>query len=164
MRASTTALHCLLALLCLASPCGIERAEAGESIANLPGRWAGEGTIVPASGPSETFRCVITYFLSDDGAGIRQNLRCRGPTHTFDAATRLQIADGQVSGHWADNVHSLKGTVSGKVTDKGFDVFLSGQFFEAKMTVVSTRCEQLVKVVPDKGDYIRELAAVLRRC
>ena len=140
------------------------RAEVSDAIAGLGGRWAGMGTIVPASGPSEDFKCVITYFPSEDGTSVKQNLRCQGANHRFDAATHLQIQGGEISGSWKENIHSLAGTVSGAVTEEGFVILLSGQFFEARMTVISSRCEQSVTVVPERAGRMKELAAKLRKC
>lgn len=154
----------VICLLALGIQPGVPSANEGDSVVNLEGRWAGEGTMVPASGPNENFRCVVTYFLNDDASRVRQNLRCQGANYKFDAGTRLQIEDGKVTGVWADNVYSLNGTVTGIVTAKGFDILLRGQFFQAKMTVVSSDCQQSVKVVPDRADYMRELAAVLKKC
>ncbi len=159
-----TSLACLLTLLSAALLPAMSGAAEGNSIVKLAGRWAGEGTMVPASGPNESFRCVITYFPSDDGSRVKQNLRCNGPTNKFDAATHLQIDGAQVTGRWTDNVYSLTGSVTGLVTKDGFDIQLTGQFFDAKMTVVSTPCQQSVTVVPDRASYMRELAAVLRKC
>lgn len=157
---------CALIFLALWTGIYPDRAPADDraSLANLSGRWAGEGTLIPTRGPSEIFKCVITYFLSDDASSVRQNLRCQGASYKFDAATRLQIDGVQVTGQWADNINSLTGTVIGLVTENGFDILLSGRFFEAKMTVISTRCEQSVKVVPDKAEPMKELAAILRKC
>jgi len=139
-------------------------ANADEPIRNLAGRWAGNGTVIPASGPSETFKCVITYFPSDDGARIKQNLRCKGVSYSFDAATHLQIAGAQVTGQWSDNIYSMSGTVTGTLTDSGFDILLSSRYFEARMRVVSSNCEQSVTVVPERKDEMKELAAILKKC
>lgn len=139
-------------------------ASAGEPILKLAGRWAGDGTMIPASGPSETFKCVITYFPSHDGARIKQNLRCKGVSYSFDAATHLQIAGAQVTGQWNDNIYSMSGTVTGNLTDSGFDILLSGRYFEARMRVVSSNCEQSVTVVPERKTEMKELAAVLKKC
>src|SRR2546423_3776312 len=103
-------------------------AQNGNSILALAGRWAGAGTMVPASGPSETFRCVVTYFPTQDGSRVRQNMRCKSATYQFDGATHLQIIAGKVSGRWQDNVNSLDGTVSGAITPDGFHILLSGKF------------------------------------
>jgi hypothetical protein len=136
-----------------------------DAVLSLAGRWSGSGTLTPATGPAEDFKCVITYFPSSDGLQVKQNLRCKGPQSKFDAATSLQIADGKVTGKWQDNVYSLNGTVSGIVKDGGLDLLLASQFFQAKLTVVSSSpCEQSVKVVPDDTSEMKEMAAVLKRC
>lgn len=48
--------------------------------------------------------------------------------------------------------------------DGGFDVVLTGQFFQARMIIAGSRCEQLVKVTPARADYIREVSASLKKC
>jgi hypothetical protein len=139
-------------------------AQDGNSILALAGRWAGAGTMVPASGPSETFRCVVTYFPNENGSRLRQNLRCKSASYQFDGATQLQIAAGKVTGRWQDKVNSLDGSLSGKVTPDGFLILLSGKFFDAKMTVVSSPCQQSVTIVPEEGAPVKKLSAVLRKC
>ena len=155
---------CVCSALSLLSGSVWSAANASEPIINLAGRWAGAGTVIPASGPAQTFKCVITYFPSNDGARIRQNLRCKGVSYSFDAATHLQIAGAQVTGQWMDNIYSQSGTVTGTLTDSGFDILLSGRYFEARMRVVSTDCEQSVTVVPERKNEMKELAAVLKKC
>jgi hypothetical protein len=88
------------------------------------------GTMIPASGPSETFSCVVTYFPADAGASLRQNLRCKSPNYLFEGATQLKIAAGKVTGLWQDKFNSLHGTVSGTITSDGFLIFLSGELFD----------------------------------
>jgi hypothetical protein len=130
----------------------------------LAGRWAGEGTMTPPAGPPEIFACVVTYFPNTDGSQVKQNLRCKGPQTKFDAATNLSIDGGKVTGDWQDNVYALAGTVTGTMTASGFDLVLDSEFFQAKMIVVSSPCEQSVKVVPDDTSEMKEMAAVLKRC
>jgi hypothetical protein len=155
---------CLIGLSAPALTPVSAEAETGQSFLALGGRWAGMGTMVPATGPSEDFKCVITYFPSDDGTRVKQNLRCNGPSQRFDAATQLELQGSEISGNWQENIYSLNGTVNGAITSEGFIVQLSGQFFEAKMTVVSSRCEQSVTVVPERATQMKELAATLRKC
>ena len=153
----------LLSAAVIASAPG-ETAEAEvDPIEKLAGRWAGEGTMVPAYGRNEQFNCVITYAVGDDASRVRQHLRCHSRKTRFDAVTSLEIEDDRVTGVWADNVYSLNGTVRGTVTDKGFDIRLSSSFFQAKMTVATTGCEQSVRVVPEGGVSMKEIAAVLKK-
>jgi len=139
-------------------------AQDGTSILSLAGRWAGKGTMIPASGPSESFRCVVTYFPSKNGSRLRQNLRCTSANYQFDGATQLQIIAGKVTGRWQDKVNSLEGAVSGTVTADGFHILLSGKLFDAKMTVVNSPCQQSVTIVPREGTPIKKLSAVLKKC
>jgi hypothetical protein len=148
---------------------GIEPSVSGASaggtdpIGKLAGRWAGGGTMVPTYGRNERFRCIITYAVGEDASRVRQHLRCQSDETRFDAVTRLDIEDDQVTGVWADNVYSLTGTVRGRVTAKGFDIRLLSSFFQARMTVVTTACEQSVKVVPEGAGNMKEMAAVLTK-
>ncbi len=136
-----------------------------DTFSALAGRWSGQGTVKPASGPAESFRCVVTYIPQGSSTRLRQNLRCKSDSYTLDAATHLEMRGEKVVGRWQDNVYTgLNGTVTGTVKDGGFDVVLSGRFFTAKMTVVGSGCRQSVTVTPVRADYIREVSASLRKC
>lgn len=136
-----------------------------DTFAGLAGRWSGQGTVKPASGPAESFKCVVTYIPQGDTSRLKQNLRCKSTNYALDAATHLELRGEQVTGRWQDNIYTgLNGTVRGIVKDGGFDVVLSGAFFTAQMTVVGSRCEQSVTVKPNRADYIREVSASLKKC
>lgn len=154
------------ALLIAAGSVGLGEASARlDPMSELPGRWAGHGTVLPAAGPVEQFRCVVTYIPDRDGnSKMRQNLRCKSDNYQLDAATYLRIDGERVTGQWQDNIYSLNGTVSGRLTEGGFEVMLEGRFFQARMVVAGSRCEQSVKVTPARADYIREVSASLRKC
>jgi hypothetical protein len=145
--------------LCVSSA----RAADMHPIGKLAGRWAGDGTLVPTYGRNEQFRCIVTYAVEDQSSRIRQHLRCQGDKTRFDAVTRLDIENRRVTGVWADNVYSLSGTVQGKVTDKGFDVWLLSSFFQARMMVATSACEQSVKLIPEGVESMKEIAAVLTK-
>lgn len=133
------------------------------ALAHLAGRWSGEASVVPASGPSEAFKCVVTYRPSAEGA-MKQTLRCTKGEFRLEAATDLTIDGDRVSGRWEDKINALGGDVSGVVTKTGFDIQLGGRFFAAGMTVTGDDCAQSVRLVPVRADYIKELSASLRRC
>ncbi len=139
-------------------------ASAPDKFAGLAGRWAGQGTVIPASGLEESFKCVVTYLPDGDNSRLRQNLRCKSENYRLDASTHLQLDGASVTGRWQDNINTgLNGTVSGSLTENGFDILLSGRFFQAKMAVAGSRCEQEVRVVPDRADYIRAVSASLKK-
>lgn len=143
----------------------VSRATAAlDPIASLAGRWSGLGTVVPASGTAENFKCVITYLPERDGAAMKQNLRCKSDSYRLETSTTLEVSGKALTGRWEEKVHGLDGSVSGVVTSDGFDVVLAGRFFRARMAVSGTGCEQSVRVSPERTDYIREVSASLRKC
>ncbi len=135
-----------------------------DPLGRLAGRWTGEGVMTLNFGPPENFKCIVTYRPTEDGVGMRQNLRCKGRVTRLDAATILWVEGTQVTGRWEDRINSLNGTVSGIVTNDGFEVMLGGRFFAAKMAVAGSTCEQMVTVSPERSVYFRELSAELRKC
>ncbi len=136
-----------------------------DPLAHLAGRWVGNATMTTASGPSSNFKCVVTYLPRKDGPGIQQNLRCEDDaSFKLHAATELTVEGGKVVGRWQDKINDIAGTVDGSVTPTGFEVKLSGQFFQATMAVAGQGCDQSVKVMPQKSEVFRELAAILKKC
>jgi hypothetical protein len=135
------------------------------TFSGLAGRWSGHGIVKPGSGPAESFKCVVTYIPQGSPTRLQQNLRCSSANYKLDARTHLELRGDRVVGRWQDNIYTgLNGTVSGVVKDGGFDVVLTGQFFQARMIIAGSRCEQLVKVTPARADYIREVSASLKKC
>jgi hypothetical protein len=164
-RPSVYAAICLALLLPAEAAQGqAANAQDANPIVALAGRWAGTATLVPASGPNELFRCVATYFPREAGASLRQNLRCKSANYQFDGAAQLQISKGKVTGRWEDKINPLHGTISGDVTPDGFLILLSGELFDAKMTVVSTPCRQTITIVLEAGLPVKSLSADLRKC
>lgn len=139
-------------------------AQASDPIQALAGRWAGTATLVPSSGPNEPYTCVATYFPTDKGARVTQNLRCKSENYQFDGTTQLQISAGTITGRWQDKINNLDGIVNGSVKPDGFDILLSGDFFDAKMTVVNAPCQQSLTIVLEAGLPVKSISAVLRKC
>lgn len=140
-------------------------AAAVDPLAHLAGRWVGNAVMTLSSGPSSNFKCVVTYLPRKNAPGLQQNLRCDdGANFKLHAATDLQVDGTKVSGRWTDKINEIEGTVAGNVTPTGFEVQLDGRFFQAKMAVAGEGCNQSVKVMPQKSDVFRELAATLKKC
>lgn len=130
----------------------------------MTGRWSGKGLMTLTSGTSEPFRCTMTNAASADGSEMKQNLRCRGEQNAFDAVTFLSISGDTITGRWQDNIYSLDGTVRGTTTPDGMTLMLEGRFFQAELIVVSSGCQQTVRVVPRDTSSMKEIAADLRKC
>jgi len=152
-----------LSLLASSADHGLLAQDANPILA-LRGRWAGIATLTPASGPTEPYKCVATYFPSGDGSSVKQNLRCKSANYQFDGATELKIAAGKITGRWQDKVNNLDGIINGTVRADGFDILLSGNFFDAKMTVVNSPCKQSITIVLEEGLPVKKLAATLKKC
>jgi hypothetical protein len=139
-------------------------AQNSDPILSLAGRWAGNAVLVPAAGPNEPYTCVATYFPATDGSRVTQNLRCKSPNYQFDATTQLQISAGRITGRWQDKINNLDGVVNGTVKPDGFDITLSGNFFDAKITVATTSCQQVVTIVLEEGLPVKKISGVLKKC
>ena len=136
-----------------------------DPLASLAGRWVGMGTLTSDSAPASSFKCVVTYVPRADVRGMHQTLRCEdGANFKLHASTDLAVKGDKVSGLWEDKINDIGGTVDGVITPTGFDVQLSGQFFEAHMAVAGEGCAQSVSVKPQRSDMFRELAANLKKC
>ena len=139
-------------------------AQTHEAILALACRWAGNAILVPASGPNEPYNCVVTYFPTEGGSRLTQNLRCKSANYQFDGTTQLQIAAGKISGRWQDKINNLDGIVNGTVKPNGFDILLSGNFFDAKMTVTTAPCQQSITIILEEGLPVKKISAVLKKC
>ncbi|MBK9079667.1 MAG: hypothetical protein WBP38_05510 [Hyphomicrobium sp.] len=136
-----------------------------DPLLHLAGRWVGNAVMTPSSGPQSSFKCVVTYLPRKDAPGLQQNLRCDdGANFKLHAATQLQVEGNKVIGRWQDKINDIDGTVDGNVTPTGFEIRLDGRFFQATMAVAGEGCDQSVRVLPQKSEVFRELAATLKKC
>jgi hypothetical protein len=135
-----------------------------DPILSLAGRWAGSAVLVPATGPNEPYTCVATYFPSGDASRVTQNLRCKSANYQFDGTTQLQITAGKITGRWQDKINNMDGIVNGAVKPYGFDILLTGNFFDAKMTVATTPCQQSISITLEEGLPIKKISGVLKKC
>ena len=144
---------------------GLMAATGLDPLAHLMGRWAGSAVITTASGAAANFKCIVTYLPRKDAAGVQQNLRCEdASSFKLHAATELQVEGDKVSGRWKDQINDVEGTVTGNVTATGFEVQLAGRYFQATMAVKGEGCDQSVRVLPQKSEMFKELAATLKKC
>ncbi|MGQ0456909.1 MAG: hypothetical protein ACT4OU_07595 [Hyphomicrobium sp.] len=157
----------ILAALSMSSLCAFENRAASpvDPLAHLAGRWIGQAVMTPVSGPQSNFSCVVTYLPRQDAPGMQQNLRCdNGENFKLHAATELVVEGEKVTGRWKDKINEIDGSLTGSVTSDGFDVQLTGRYFEARMAVAGQGCDQSVRVLPAKSDVFRELMATLKKC
>ena len=156
-----------VAVLALSSfvPTENEAAAPVDPLAHLAGRWVGNAIMTSLKGQPSNFKCIVTYLPRKDAPGMQQNLRCDdGASFKLHAATDLTVEGNKVTGHWQDKINEIEGAVLGNVTATGFEVELTGKYFQATMAVAGQGCDQSVKVMPQKSEMFRELAATLKKC
>lgn len=117
-----------------------------KALANLPGRWTGQGRLGFKDGKMESVTCRATYFVAEDAAGLKQTIRCASPSGKIELKSRLDEKDGVLTGEWAEEMYNLKGALSGKVTERGLVVTVKGSDLDANMDVVVKGNRQLVEI------------------
>jgi hypothetical protein len=137
-------------------------ASAAVNLQEMAGYWTGVGKIILANGNTESVKCVVTYKVT--GSQLKQNLRCAGQGYSLNGSADLEIApSGSVTGSWTENTYSAKGDVTGKATDRGFSLSISGPNFTAAMDATTTACKQTLEIVP-KGFDVSRISLGLGKC
>lgn len=113
---------------------------------DLPGRWVGEGRLGLQSGNIEKVKCRATYFVSEGGAGLRQNIRCATADAKIEVKSKLRSNAGTLSGTWKELIYNLEGKLTGKVTERGFRISVKGDAMAANMEVIVFKGQQVVEI------------------
>ena len=85
---------------------------------DLPGRWVGDGRLGLKDGKFETVKCRATYFLSDDGVELKQNIRCASASGNIEVKSEVKHNAGKLTGTWNELIYNLGGDLSGQVTPR----------------------------------------------
>lgn len=113
---------------------------------DLPGRWVGEGRVGLKDGKNEAVKCRATYFLSDDGQGLRQNIRCASASGKIEVKSEVTSNDGKLSGTWNELIYNLGGELDGEITPRGFRIAVKGSDLTANMDVIVIKERQIVEI------------------
>jgi hypothetical protein len=141
---------------------GSANVSAAANLQDWAGYWTGTGKIVLNNGQTEHVKCVATYKVTS--SQLKQNLRCAGQGYSLNGTADLEIAaSGGVSGVWTENTYSARGDVTGKATDRGFSLSISGPSFTAVMDASTTACKQSLDIVP-KGFDVSRISLGLAKC
>ena len=132
------------------------------NLQDMAGYWTGNGKVVLANGSSESVKCVVTYKVAS--SSVRQNIRCASQGFSFNGTAEREVAQGgAVTGNWTENTYSAKGDITGRTTDKGFSLAISGATFTAVMDATTTACRQTLDIVP-KGLDVTRISLGLGKC
>lgn len=133
----------------------------------LAGRWSGTGTVTWKNGQQRPYACVVTYYLTEGGAAVKQLLKCQDGQGAgdvkLDLRTAMKVDGDRLSGRWEDRLYSLEGDMTGKVTPTGFEANAVHALFQAKFEIaMTTSCHQSVKIRPSRD--IEMITAELKKC
>ena len=113
---------------------------------DLPGRWVGDGRLGFKDGKFETVKCRATYFVSDDGVELKQNIRCASASGNVEVKSEIKHNANGLTGTWSELVYNLGGDLSGQVTPTGFRISVRGEALTANMEVIVREGKQIVEI------------------
>ncbi len=116
------------------------------ALAQLPGRWTGEGRLGFKDGKKETVTCRATYFAQTETPGLKQTIRCASASGKIELKSRLEEKDGLLTGEWSEEMYNLKGELQGKTSERGLVVTVKGADLNANMDVIVKENRQIVEI------------------
>jgi hypothetical protein len=125
---------------------GTVLADPASPFKDLPGRWVGDGRLGFKEGKFETVKCRATYFLSDDGVELKQNIRCASASGNVEVKSEIKHAGDQLSGKWNELIYNVGGDLSGQVTPAGFRITVRGEGLTANMEVIVREGKQIIEI------------------
>ena len=136
----------LAIVACWLSVHGTVLADPASPFKDLPGRWVGDGRLGFKEGKFETVKCRATYFLSDDGIELKQNIRCASASGNVEVKSAIKHAGDQLSGKWNELIYNVGGDLSGQVTPAGFRITVRGEGLTANMEVIVREGKQIIEI------------------
>jgi hypothetical protein len=112
----------------------------------MAGVWSGAGTIEMDDGAKERIRCRATYAVSNDGAGLNQNLVCASDSYKFDLKSDVTANNGALSGSWSESSRNVGGSLQGRAGGGQFNVVVSAPAFTANVSLRTTGNKQSVSI------------------
>jgi hypothetical protein len=136
----------LLAVTWAGSPIAVGAGEGDSPFDKLAGRWVGGGKLVIADGTTETVKCRVTYLVSQQGAQVRQTIRCAAASGSIEVQSTVSHARSHLSGTWRELSRDMSGDATGTVTPDGFELEIKGSDVRATMHVAVKGAQQIIDV------------------
>jgi len=117
--------------------------------ASLDGWWGGEGRLRFKDGKTEQVKCRATYFIENEGNGLKQTIRCASGSGKIEVKGTVRHADGKLSGEWTETGYNINGVLDGAVTPRGFRVTVKGtegSSLSANMDIIVKDARQMVEI------------------
>ncbi len=113
---------------------------------SLVGRWTGEGRLGFAEGKTETITCRATYFASEDGQTLTQNLRCASAGAKVEVKSEVKHDAGALSGSWSELIYNKSGQLTGAITKNGYRISVKGDDLNANMEIIVRGDKQIIEI------------------
>ena len=91
-------------------------------------------------------KCRATYFLSDNGVELTQNIRCASASGNVEVKSAIKHNGDALSGTWNELIYNLGGDLSGQVTPNGFRISVRGEGLTANMEVIVREGKQIIEI------------------
>lgn len=128
----------------------------------LAGAWSGEGAVKLTNGANERLRCQANYRVTDEGEGLKQELRCKSDNYSATLEIDLTDKAGAVLGNWTETEHNLEGGVSGQASKGKIEAKVRGQAFNAAISVTTRGSQQAVVIRAENAGF-SEVSITLSR-
>ena len=138
----------LLLMMAGQMPCGWLPALAEEPspFSKVAGRWLGEGRLGIREGATEQVKCRVTYILQEQGAQVRQTIRCATDSGSVEVQSTVAHASGKLTGTWKELSRDWSGELTGNVTANGFKVAVKGTELNANMDIIVRDTRQIIEI------------------
>jgi hypothetical protein len=121
-------------------------AEEPSPFSKVAGRWLGEGRLGIREGATEQVKCRVTYILQEQGAQVRQTIRCATDSGMVEVQSTVTHASGALTGTWKELSRNWSGELAGSITANGFKVAVKGSELNANMDIVVKDVRQIIEI------------------
>ncbi|MGQ0672002.1 MAG: hypothetical protein ACT4N2_03870 [Hyphomicrobium sp.] len=112
----------------------------------LAGYWSGQGRLGFKDGKTEAVTCRTTYFVSENAAELKQNIRCASGGAKIEVKSIVRHTAGKLTGTWTETVYDKAGDITGEVTPRGFRVLVKGSEVDASMDIINREARQMIEI------------------
>jgi hypothetical protein len=129
----------------LISPSIVHAATTDSPFTELPGSWAGTGTIALSSGAKERIRCRATYRL-ENPVNLRLEMSCTSDSYRFELRSHIIYDNQTISGSWDEQTRHVSGLLTGRASGARIQARAEGQTFTALLDMTTRGNRQSVSI------------------
>lgn len=160
----TTRLLFLTLAILLGSAHMIGAGDAAELPFNvLNGTWAGEGSLLYDSGSPDKLNCLGYYRSADGGKALGIAIRCNGQPDKLEFRSKLNYADGKLSGTWEERTNNASGNASGAVSANSLHVQFDGSLSGSLSIAFSSSQQSITVSISTAGSELKGARVTLNR-